>query len=107
MELKDFVADTLTQIAEGILEAQRRAGSRYRISPRHVRPATDTTTHFEYEGDSLERIDFDVLVSTKMAAAGEGKAKLFVVDGALQTNLNRENANRIKFPIYVQWPRHE
>ena len=28
MELKDFVADTLTQISEGILKAQEQAGSK-------------------------------------------------------------------------------
>lgn len=109
MELKDFVADTLTQIAEGIEQAQKQTESlnTCRISPRHIPDASgkDTKCHKEFNGDSLECVNFDVAISTKISGSAEGRAKIIVVDGSINGNMAHENISRVSFQVYVQWPR--
>lgn len=105
MELKDFVAGALTQIADGIAEAQQASDGKYRISPKHVARGVDPRVHFEYEGDTLECVDFDVVVTTKKSVEGEGKARIFVVDGGVQAQFENEHSSRIKFQVFVEWPR--
>ena len=110
MELKDFVASTLIQIAEGIQIAQKHAQGLEdcRISPRHV-PATDgkdVKCHIEYRGDSLECVNFDVAISTVSSGNAEGKAKIFVTEASINGKISHEQASRVSFQVYVQWPRH-
>lgn len=107
MNLKEFVSGSLTQIAEGIAEAQRVAGSRYRISPSHVPPEKNTSIHIEYAGDSLECVEFDIAVSTKSAIDGEGSMDFVVVDSSIQASIEKQHASRIRFQVYVAWPRQQ
>lgn len=105
MNLKEFVSGSLTQIAEGVAEAQGLAGNRYRISPRHVPTEKNTSVHIEYAGDSLECVEFDIAVSTKSNIDGDGNIDFVVVDSSIQASLEKQHASRIKFQVYVQWPR--
>ncbi len=107
MDLKTFVADTLTQIAEGIKEAQKNAGNVYRISPRHVPvEGAKDTSHLEFNGDRLERVDFDVALTTSSEASGDIGSKLVVLKATATGKLESESVSRVSFSVYVQWPRH-
>ena len=106
MELKDFVAQTLTSIAEGIKEAQETAGSDYRIAPpiqnnsdKKVESLLDMETRRIVQG-----VDFDVAVTTTQGIEGEANAKIFGAQGALNAQYTEENLSRVKFKVYVTWP---
>lgn len=109
MNLKEFVSGSLTQIAEGIAEAQGKAEGRYRISPRHIpnAPEKNASVHIEHTGDSLECVEFDIAVSTKSNIDGEGSMDFVVVDSSVQASLEKLHASRIKFQVYVAWPRQQ
>lgn len=112
MELKDFVAETLSSIAEGIAEAQKRTKGLHecRISPRHVAANAeaakkDVSYQIEYQGDSLEKVSFDIAVTTAISGEASGKGKIIVANASVSTEAEYSKCSRIKFDVFVAWPR--
>lgn len=104
MELKDFVATTLTSIAEGIKEAQAHAlECKYKVSPRNE--AQSKNTPQDRGGDTLECVEFEVAVTVSKSIEGSAEAKIFVVSGDVNASLSHEKVSRVKFPVWVKWPR--
>ncbi|MGJ5082719.1 hypothetical protein [Bradyrhizobium sp. HKCCYLS3013] len=109
MELRDFVAETLLAIQEGIAEAIHRADERKtigRISP-VWRGDNERIDWKEY----VQLVEFDVAVTTtdKTAGAGKGSIKVFSVaelnaDGS--KSFEHSTVSRIKFSIPISPPAH-
>lgn len=88
MELKEFISNTLTQIAEGVQEAiDNSEGKGYVVSP-----AVDKI------GKSCN-IHFDIAVESET----EGKAGIKVVGGGI----SKRSANRISFNLTMTLPHPE
>lgn len=106
MELKDFVAATITDIAQGIMDAQGKAGGKYLVAPRHL--SADKSKNAAQVplggGSVLDCIDFDVAVTTTASIDGKASAKIVVVEGNLNTQYEVKNLSRVRFQVYVDWP---
>lgn len=113
MELKDFVAQTLSDIAHGIKLAQDATSSlpRCMISPTHWidnEVAKKNSEHHRcYTNDFLERVHFDIAVTTSLQGQAEGKAKVYVADASLNAEVEHSNCTRVSFDVFVSWPRSE
>jgi hypothetical protein len=114
MDLENFVANSLTQIAAGIKKAQERAAAtgawinpagRLAKRPDGVLIATDTDANAY-----LTDVQFDVAVTVadeKEAGAGAGLRVMGAQLGA-KANTKFENAivSRVQFTVPVAWPGH-
>jgi hypothetical protein len=109
MELREFVAETLLAIQEGIAEAIRRAdenGTLGRINP--VWQGDDEKSDWK---EYVQPVEFDVAVTTtdKSAAGGKGGIKVlsFAELGAEGSKSSeRSTVSRIKFSIPISAPAH-
>lgn len=113
MELKDFIRETLAQIAAGVEAAQtevRDAGGFVNPAHRIGRQDSDKS-HFGSltSGQNIFLVDFDVTVTVVEATETEGKAKLNVA-GLLnlgtggQSNASSTATNRISFKVPLAMP---
>ena len=85
MELKEFVNNTLTQIAEGVQEAiDNSEGKGYLVSPAGDRIGKSCIIHF------------DIAVENET----EGRASIKVVGGGI----SKRSANRISFDLTMSLP---
>lgn len=104
MELKNFVTATITSIAEGLLEAQAHATEhKYKVAPRNE--AQNRSVPQDRGGDALECVEFEVAVTVSKAVEGTAEAKVFVVSGDVNASISQEQVSRVKFPVWVKWPR--
>lgn len=113
MELKDFVRETLTQIAQGIqesLEPVREAGG-YSNPAIRTQPKTTDSSHFASmgAGRNVFLVDFDVAVSVSEEAGSNAEAKLKVASflslGAGGDSSKQSSAtNRISFKVPLALP---
>ena len=88
MKLKEFINNTLTQIAEGVPEAiDNSVGKGYLVSPASDKIGNSCTIHF------------DIAVESE----AEGKAGIKVVGGGI----SKRSANRISFDLTMTLPRPE
>ena len=113
MELKEFIQETLAQIAAGVEAAQtevRDAGGF--VNPAHRTGKQDqSNSHFGslMSGQNIFLVDFDVTVTVMEATETEGKAKLSVA-GLLnlgtggQSNASSSATNRISFKVPLAMP---
>lgn len=113
MDLKDFVASTLTQIVEGVAqsaEAVSKAGGA--VSPA-FKPSTTSTERVGSTSDGLNTpvyaVSFDVAVVASSTDSLDGGAKLTVasvlsVGGKATTSERDEVTSRIKFMIPLLLP---
>lgn len=116
MDLKDFIATSLTQIAEGILAA----GDALKDTDAVVNPtrlATHsnsaqgfgrTTSEDDSRGRLVERVSFDVAVSTEGETQGKAGLKVGIasfgvnVGGDMKEKAGKES--RIQFTIPMVFP---
>lgn len=110
MDIKTFVAESLSQISSGIVEAQKITSSQGTvINP----PLTTTQNGYRINLGNRDNIiahlvDFDINVSVEDSAGAGGKggiriAMFGIEGGATSTNKNA-STSRIKFSIPVCWP---
>lgn len=100
MELKVFVAQTIKEVIEGIVEAQRQ-----------IIPSLDFANdgYIQIGHDTrMEDIEFDISVTSSESSGDEKKAGVFikVVDVGVKNNSsnNISSTNRIKFKIPIGFP---
>ena len=105
--IKDFVSGVLTEIAQGIIDAQKKSGGEYCISPQHTPAGNNSNTHYDNENRGLECVNFDIAITSTTTVNGEVKTGLFVASGDIQGHSQKENISRITFPVYVSWPRQQ
>ncbi len=85
MELKEFINNTLTQIAEGVQNAiDQSNGKGYRVSPVQGNVGESCTVHFDLSVESQK----------------DGGANVKVLSG----NISEKAANRISFDISMTLP---
>lgn len=113
VELKEFIRETLAQIAAGVEAAQtevRDAGGFVNPAHRTGKQEQDKS-HFGslMSGQNIFLVDFDVTVTVIEATETEGKAKLNVA-GLLnlgtggQSNASSTATNRISFKVPLAMP---
>jgi hypothetical protein len=112
MDLKDFVAGSLTQIAEGIKAAQQAStASGAWINPmsRQIPGGADRSLVMMPEGRRyLHEVKFDVAVTIsdeQKAGAGAGITILWAKFGAEGEAASKNAAvSRVQFSVPVMWP---
>lgn len=121
MELKDFISQTLVQIAEGISEANEQLKSSDAIvNPPNVLisngSGSDRLTYGrikvadDYESDSkqVQKIDFDVSVTATQGTETKGGIKIGISSIGLgsegKSGNERQASNRIKFVVPMVLP---
>jgi hypothetical protein len=98
MELKEFISDTLVQLAAGIAEANRRLSNS---------SSADRNAHFwiRSSSDFPNQVEFDIAVtaSEKESAAGGGQIKVWSVaaGGGKEKQSGSESISRISFKVAV------
>jgi len=113
MELKEFISETLIQIAEGVTDAQKRlrdAGSAAIINTN----MTETSDGHLVTGGRrrpVEFVDFDVAVTAsneneKKAGGGIVVASLLKIEAGGKSNQSTGSESRIKFKIPMSFPMH-
>jgi len=118
MNIKDFVSETLSQICQGIVDAQAKVeGTGACISPRMANEKPQNNISGEHT--HINNVEFDIVVEVT-----ESKD---ITNGGISTSINifqavdislgdkkkkdemslEKNVSRIKFDIPVCWPRHQ
>lgn len=111
MELKEFVAETIKQLIDGVLAAQEYGRkNRARVNPMHlpVRDAHGGVHSLTFRSDIAHPVEFDVAVSTAEGTQTKGGVGIVVGPIALgsqgQSKKGNESVTRIKFTIPVVLP---
>lgn len=118
MDLKDFIANSLTQIAEGILAASEAlADTDAEVNPTNLTTHSNNAQGFgrtdegeegNKRGRLVERVTFDVAVTTEGETSGSAGLKVGIAsfgihtDGALKDKVGQ--ASRIQFAIPMVFP---
>ncbi|MBM3090275.1 hypothetical protein GFB56_05535 [Ensifer sp. T173] len=102
MDLKTFVAESLTQILEGVREAQSRPGGDNVAAEGYIAPANGNLMAGGTSG-FFTLVDFDVSV---LAEAKEGGASVRVASAEMSdpTSRSMQNTSRVKFSVHVRLP---
>ncbi|WP_338790511.1 hypothetical protein [Pseudomonas sp. AE27] len=118
MELKDFIANTLTQIAEGILAANEAlANTDAKVNPTNLSTHSNNAQGFgrttegdegEKRGRLVERVTFDVAVTTEGETKGSAGLKIGIATLGLNTGGELRDkagqASRIQFAVPMVFP---
>lgn len=105
MDLKTFVKQALTEIVEGVLDAQRAvAESGARINPRGIRGGDELKR--QGSGRSVQDIEFDVATTATDSETEAGKVRVMVVSVGGGHQSQTSIATRIKFSVPVTLPLH-
>ncbi|MBJ6801136.1 hypothetical protein [Geomonas propionica] len=112
MELKDFISETLSQLIEGVIDAQTKVmkpgSSGGRVSP-HVR-TPDVKSLYGVTNDNLPVIfvDFDISVEAQEGKGTKGGigvvAGMFTLGSQGESKENVQTSNKIRFKIPVALP---
>lgn len=105
MDLKDFVAKTLSEISEGIVEA-RSAKPNSNIGVSSHAKFNSLTPGFmqDVQGALCTGIDFDVAVTVAAEGTGSAGIKVFGIDLGGKAAASKETVSRVKFsvPMYFR-----
>ena len=111
MELKDFVAETLRQIIDGVSVAQAHGTAKgRRVNPQGLTFRTDQGMQmFDGKtGQPAQLIEFDVAVSTAEGTQTKGGVGILVGPVGLgsqgRSDAGRSSSSRIKFSVPVLLP---
>jgi len=102
IKLKDFISETLSEIVEGVVEAQGRVHQHgAKVSPLEQ-------TGYGSATPRTESVEFDIQVATSDASKTKQGIGVFVVSlGAGvqgQTDMTQSSAGRIRFHVWVELP---
>jgi hypothetical protein len=120
MELKDFIKNSLCQIAEAILEAKEQLGSTdAEVNPARMMAYTNSSQAYgrtlaagekpDLEGTRIvERVEFDVSVTTDAETQANGGIKISIasvnVKAGGETSDKAGSESRIKFSVPMVFP---
>ena len=114
MELREFITETLTQISDGIEDAQKRLKARGSDAIINTNMTEIGTGQVVTGGRRrpVEMVDFDVAIlanegTEKRAGAGLTVASLLKFDAGAKTNQSAGSESRIKFRIPMTYPMHK
>lgn len=115
MELQAFVTETLVQLVNGVVEAQKKladSGARinYGSSNRDTRIGNADQRFIVGYGVYEEKIDFDVAVFVSEGTTAGGGAGIRVwgigIGGDVSKDAKSGSESRIKFSVPVMFPPH-
>jgi len=112
MDLQDFIKETITQIAESVVDIQKyfdEKGIDAVVNPKEVYGGNQYDPSYQDEVNRIvENIDFDIAVTIESDSQKEvgGKLKVFDVGiGAEGSQANRQaNVSKVKFKIPLVMP---
>jgi hypothetical protein len=112
MDLKEFISSSLTQIVEGIRDAQERStGSGAWISPLGDNmPSRAGAQHISSVGgyQYLDEVKFDVTISVTEEISGGAKGSLKIMSVAIgaggEIASQHGAVSRVQFAVPVVWP---
>jgi Trypsin-co-occurring domain 2 len=109
VNLKDFVADVICQVEDGLIDAINRHDRKH--IPGRINPVFLKEGGSEYDWKSaVQNIEFDISVTVSETKSRElgGEAKVYVLTGSGKRSKSHEDTttNRIKFSIPVSLPAH-
>ena len=107
MDIKDYVSQVLTQINEGIIDAQEKTYD----SGCWINPPIETNPqgYLRVGGDNLapSHVQFSIAVTVEHSKDQSGSGKLSVLSlsiGGDTSSCNKNiNISTVSFPIYVLW----
>ncbi|QGY40131.1 hypothetical protein GM415_08325 [Pseudodesulfovibrio cashew] len=104
MDLKEFVAESLKQIIDGIKEAQEYASQNGGV----VAPSYNNFTGRQGSEGHKQSVLLDVAVTTQESKGQEGRAGLKIpfldAGGTLSADQVNSTVSRIKFAVPVEYP---
>ena len=107
MELKDFVAQTLTQICEGIQKARENTAAMRAI----IAPRVDTSRGTVTKDSGLkpaQMVHFEVLLKTQEDSGTKGGievAGVFIsLSGNTSSTDSAANTHKVSFDVPLVWP---
>lgn len=109
MEIQDFVAETITQICQGIQQAKLRTKETgARISPAIDKENCVSLTESQ---EKVQFIHFDIHVTERQEKQSNGKIKISLATfslGASGDSSNEEkNIHHVSFDVPIVWPSSE
>ena len=110
MELKTFVSETISQIVEGVVEAQERTKNPGAIiNPPLIHSSHGAVVNYAKGiNNAPQNMDFDVTVSVESSSSTGGKGKIqiamFGAEGGKTSDNKDASVSRIKFSVPVCWP---
>jgi hypothetical protein len=115
MDLKNFIAESLSQIVNGVVEAQRRCseiGGRVNpIGMTYRKSDSETLLYDHSTGQFAEYVEFDVAVTVagSTTAGGGGGISVFGanVGSKAEHSQTNETVSRIRFRTLVMFPANE
>lgn len=113
IKLEDFVSETLRQVLNGVVKAQEHAAALgAEVNPSTARFRTDQGMQLydRRDGSLIERVDFDVAVTTTEGTETKGGIGVFVGPLGLgsqgQSNATNQSTSNIKFTVPIKFPTH-
>jgi predicted ATP-dependent Lon-type protease len=114
MELKEFIAETLTQIAEAIEETQKRLKERGSKAIVNTNMTETGVGHLVTGGRRrpVEFVEFDVAIladegTETKAGGGIAVASFLKLEAGAKSNQTKGSESRIKFKIPMSYPMHK
>ena len=119
MELKDFVSQSLIQITEGVISAQKELGSRgAKINPEMMRLLKGSTEGYGSFGwpkdegaNPVLLVDFDVAVTAEEGKHTKGGigvvAGVFALGSQAKSDAVNSSISRIRFRVPLLLPLHK
>ncbi len=111
MELRDFVKETLVQIAEGVSEAQERADSLgAHVNPRLTRSSNYASQQgfLNSESGAAQVVGFDVALTVTEGTGTKGGIGIFAGAVSLgssgQSSAENSSVSRVKFSVPLALP---
>lgn len=111
IKLEDFVSETLRQVMQGVVNAQQHAsnigGS---IAPSGARFRNDQGMQLYDKNDGcvIEKIEFNIAVTTTEGTATSGGIGIFVGPVGLgskgESNSSSQSTSTIKFSVAIKFP---
>jgi hypothetical protein len=111
MDLRDFVSETLIQIADGVKQAQEKATEiGARVNPKLTGGATHAAQHgfLAASGAPAQIVQFDVALTVKEGSGTKGGIGIFAgavtLGSSGQSNAENSSVSRVKFSVPLSFP---
>lgn len=111
MQLNEFITETLQQIFTGISDAKQSADDNgFQVNPWIVSGTSDMTNVLvdRKTQTPVQKVDFDVAVTTVESEQSKGGAGIFVaglgLGGQIQSGAQNSIVSRIKFSVPISLP---
>jgi hypothetical protein len=114
MDLKDFVSETLVQIADGIEQAQKQLAEKKSQAIINTNTTSDGSGRLVTGGvrKPVEIVEFDVAIlanegTETKAGFGLAVVSLLNIEAGGKSNKSNGSESRIKFKVPMVFPMHE